>query len=148
VVEQMLRQLTAVAWRDRLDPRVHALARELTDREASRQAKVGAIVDHLDRFWVGRSAEPTDAEHVTSASALLSGLTARSVDADDACLFVATLAMSVGVRCRFVAARYGQSWTCWVAYEVGDCWETVDPLRQRPEREPDERVTGPVPGEG
>ena len=52
-------------------------------------------------------------------------------DADDACLFLATLAMSVGIRCRFVAARYGQSWTCWVAYEVGDHWETVDPLRVR-----------------
>jgi hypothetical protein len=69
-----------------------------------------------------------------------------ALDADDACAIVAALAMSVGVRCRLVAVRYGQSWTCWVAYKVGDHWENVDPLRQRPDREPDEVVTGPEGG--
>jgi len=150
-IEQTLSQLTAVAWRDRMDPLVYQLARDLTDREASRQAKMRAIVDHLGRFQLGLQADPARTETITGTTSLLltglSGATTK-VDADDACLFVATLAMSVGIRCRFVAARYDQSWTCWVAYEVGDHWETVDPLRQRPARDPDEQVTGPVPGEG
>lgn len=146
-IEQTLHQLTEVAWRDRLDPLVYQLARDLTDREARRQEKVAAIVDHLGRFQVGRTADPARAETVAGATLLLTGLAGTAVDADDACLFVATLAMSVGIRCRFVAARYDQAWTCWVAYEVGDHWETVDPLRQRPERDPDELVMGPMPGE-
>ncbi len=129
-IEQTLHQLTAVAWRDRADWMVYQLARDLTGHEASPKQKVEAIVAEVHRKY-GRF----------DSSAV------ESLDADDACLFVATLAMSVGIRCRFVAARYDQAWTCWVAYEVGDHWETVDPLRQRPERDPDELVMGPMPGE-
>lgn len=147
-IETALRALTAVAWRDRLSPAVYKLARRLTDREASRQQKMEAIVDHLHReFRVGRPADPIASEAVSSPEVLAMGLASPTLDADDACLFVAALAMSVGIRCRFVGARYGHSWTCWIDYEVGDHWETVDPLRQRPDREPDERVTGSIPNE-
>lgn len=68
------------------------------------------------------------------------------LDVDDACLFVAALAMSVGIRCRLVGARYGRSWTCFVAYETeSGPWETIDPLRQQLGQEPDERLLGPLP---
>lgn len=147
-IEQTLGQLTAVAWRDRLDPLVYWLARDLTDPEARRQEKVAAIVDHLGRFQLWRPADPVRTESVSVATLRLTEPAGTMVDADDACLFVATLAMSVGIRCRFLAARYDQAWTCWVAYEVGDHWETVDPLRQRPARDPDEQVMGPIPEEG
>jgi len=141
----LLRHLTSIAGRDRLNPAVYKTARELTDCEATTQQKVEAIVDHLHRsFQLGR-ADASEEETMASPAQLLASQ--RPVDADDACAVVAALAMSVGVRCRFAAIRYGQSWTCWVAYEVGDHWEVVDPLRQRPEREPDEQVLGPIPGE-
>jgi len=88
---------------------ISRLARELTDSEPDRNSKMRALVDELHRRWSG------------------------VVDADDACLFVIALAVSVGIRCRFVAARFGpHSWTCFVAYETEDGrWETVDPLRQK-----------------
>ena len=77
-----------------------------------------------------------------------------SIDADDACVFVAAAAMSVGIPCRFVGVRYGSSWTCWLSFEVdspptASCtkptpeprWEMIDPLRQKkPDHEPDEQA--------
>lgn len=144
---ELLRHLTALAWRDRLDPAVYKMARELTDRESTRQQKMGAIVDSLhQRFQLART-DASEEETLASPAQLLVAQRG-SLDADDACSIVATLAMSVGIRCRLVAVRYGHSWTCWVDYEVGDHWETIDPLRQRPERDPDETVVGPNPDEG
>ncbi len=140
----LLRHLTALAWRDRLDPAVYKMAREVTHREATVQQKVEAIVDSLHRRFQLARTDASAEETLASPSQLLAG--DGSMDADDACAVVAALAMSVGVRCRLLAVRYGQSWTCWVSYEVGDHWETVDPLRQRPEREPDEVVAGPEGG--
>jgi hypothetical protein len=151
-ITQTLRNLTAVAWRGRLSQNVYKLARHITDREASCQAKVGALVDELHQhaqyipspadtgMFVPWSADPGPTPPDPTSRCMI------PFDADYACLFVATLAMSVGIRCRFVGVRYDQSWTCWVSYEVGDHWDTIDPLRQRPERDPDERVVGPVPG--
>lgn len=63
---------------------------------------------------------------------------------------LAAMAMSLGIRCRLIAVRYGHSWTCLVAYEDSDGsdrWTIVDPLRQRPERDPDETVTMSMPNE-
>lgn len=143
---ELLRRLTAIAWRDRLDPAVHKLAREMTDRAATRQQKMEAIVDSLHhRFQLAR----TDAseEETLSSPAQLLATQRGAMDADDACAVVAALAMSVGIRCQFIAAKYDQSWTCWVAYEVeeGEPMEVVDPLRQRPDRDPDVMVMGPAP---
>ena len=118
-----LQELTRLAWEGRLDPRVHTLALRVTGTEARRQDKMRALVDDMHRRYDS----------------------AASLDADDACLFVASAAMSVGIRCRFFALRYGAAWTCRVAYEVGDHWERIDPLRQHTEREPDETVIGPIP---
>lgn len=145
-IEFILRELTEVARHSRSSSSVCELAYRLTDREVSRQRKVGAIVDYMHRTYRVGCADPLDAEMLATPERLLSGF-AGMVDADEACLFVLTLLSSVGIRCRLVGARYGQSWTCWVSYDVGDRWETVDPLRQRPEREPDERVLGPIAGD-
>ena len=144
-VEQTLRQLAALAWRDRLSPLIYAKARELTDRKSNRQQKMDAIVVELHRRY-GFRPDPSEAETLDGSAHMRAGHK-PIIDADDACLVVAGLAMSVSIRCRFVAARYDQSWTCWVAYEVGDHWETIDPLRQRPEREPDELLMGSMPDE-
>ncbi len=144
---ELLRHLTALAWRDRLDPAVYKMARELTDREATRQQKVEAIVDSLHRRFQLARTDASEEETLASPAQLLAAQRG-ALDADDACAIVAALAMSVGIRCRLVAVRYGYSWTCWVSYEVGDHWETCDPLRQHPEHEPDQTVTGPIPGEG
>jgi len=121
-IETTLRALTNSAWQARLYSSVHSLAIELTAPEERREGKVRALVDDLDRRF-----PPGD-----------------SLDADDACVFVASLAMSVGIPCRLVAVRYGHSWTCWLQYEAGLLWETIDPLRQKPDREPDEQVLGPT----
>jgi len=147
-IDLTLQALTRLAWRIRLDPKVYLLARRLTDPEASRQAKMEAIVDELHRRPI-RTPDPTPAESFAvnyDRFGVFLHLS-RPLDADDACLFVAATAMSVGIRCRIVGARYGNAWTCAVDYAVGDHWETIDPLRQRPEREPDERVLGPLPDE-
>ena len=144
-IEITLQQLTRTCWKNRLDPAVYRFARRLTDREASRQAKMAALVAELHRTD-HHAPSPVDSETMT-VPLDADRLAEVPLEADYACLFVASGAMSVGIRCRLVAARYGQSWTCWVSYEVGDHWETVDPLRQRPERGPDEQVLGPIPGE-
>ena len=152
MIKLTLQALTQFAWRNRLDPKVHMLARKLTDPEASRQKKMEAIVAELHRRSV-HIPSPADVETLAvipfdAAAGWQKPIEMVPLDADDACAFVAAAAMSVGIRCRLVAVRYGQSWTCWVAYEVGDHWETVDPLRARPAREPGEIVMGPMPEEG
>ena len=155
-IELTLQALTRIAWQNRLDPAVYQLARRLTDPEASRQKKMEAIVAELHRHAV-RIPAPTDTETFATPFMADPGVDRAPLDtdavvvpfdADDACLFVASAAMSVGIRCRLIGARYGQSWTCWIAYEVGDHWEIIDPLRQRSERrDPDEQVMGPLPDE-
>lgn len=140
-IDVVLEEMTAAAERDCEVPIARTLAGFLTDREPGVGDKVRALVDELHRRF-RLAPDPAGREALASPLA-----TDEPVDADGACLFVATLAMSVGIRCRFVAARYGQSWTCWLAYEDGeDRWVTVDPLRRRPERGPDEGVLGRVAG--
>jgi|ERR1700722_1016837 len=125
-IEKTLESLTRTAWENQLDPRVRQLACKLTGSETSRQDKMRALVDDLHRIVVSPWGP--------------------SLDADDACVFVAAAAMSVDIPCRFIGVRYGQSWTCWLQYEAGIIWETIDPLRQKTGLEPDEQVIGPFPG--
>ncbi len=66
----------------------------------------------------------------------------QPIDADDACLFVASCALSIGIPCRFVAQRYGQSWTVRLRYEVAGQWETIDCMNQSTTRETDEEIVG------
>jgi hypothetical protein len=137
-IEWILRSIAQSAWQSRLDPRVYLLARKLTDHEARREDKMRALVDELHRqSAIARRYETTDVALGAMAS----------LDADDACVFVAAAAMSVGIPCRFVGVRYGHSWTCWLQYEAGLIWEMIDPLRQKTDREPDEQVIGPNPKE-
>ena len=64
------------------------------------------------------------------------------MDADDACLFLAAFAMSVGIPCRIVGARYRERcWTCCVAYEDEEGrWTGIDPLRQETDQSCDELI--------
>jgi hypothetical protein len=137
-IETTLRALTNIAWQARLDPRVHRFAVNLTAPEERREGKMRALVDELHRRFV---LAPDCHRECLLPLTLTPG---ASLDADDACVFVAAAAMSVGIPCRFVGARYGHSWTCWIQYEAGLLWETIDPLRQKPNREPDEEVLGPT----
>ena len=158
VIEAIIYTLTQRAWVDRADPTVYRWARHLTYPEVGRHDKVRAIVAEVRRqFRFPAGVDPATAETLSSARHLLDA--GRAVDADDACLLLATAAMSVGIPCRFVAARYRHSWTCWVAYQVGERWQVVDPLLPPPtpeipgepwewplpERKPDETVWGPPP---
>ena len=65
------------------------------------------------------------------------------MDADDACLFVASCALSIGIPCRFVARRYGgHTWTVRLGYKVAGRWEIIDCTRQSADRIPDEEIVG------
>jgi hypothetical protein len=138
-LKMMMQQLTLLSWRARLDPRVHTLAREVTDSKVDRQDKIRALVNELHRRFVVRT-DPSVDEFVTVFPP-----DGAFMDADDACLFVAAAAMSVGIPCRIVAVRYGPVWSCLVQYEAGLIWETIDPLRQKLGRDPDELVVPEPP---
>jgi hypothetical protein len=140
-VEKSLESLAQLAWRERLAPSTYRRARELTNSKISRKDKMEALVDELHRQFV-LAPDPVK-ETITVRPP-----DGASLDADDACLFVAAAAMSVGIPCRFIGVRYGHSWTCWLSYYDAGRWETIDPLRQkRPDREPDEQVQVSLPKE-
>lgn len=147
-IETYLKQLANIAWQSRLDPRIHYLALQSTGPQTGRLSKMETLVGELHRRFV-LAPDPAHSESINTQFE-----TGDSLDVADACIFVAAAAMSVGIPCRIVGARYGQSWTCFVSYEVdppagASCteplatprWETIDPLRQkRPDREPDELI--------
>ena len=148
-IELTLNVLSDMAWRERNNLMVGRFARAMTRPEMSRPEKIEAIVDFMQRefYRIDQQHDPLEAEVIMGCGTLM-GL--AKLDADDASLLFAALAMSLGIRCRMVAARYGYSWTCWVACEESDGsdkWTTVDPLRQRPERDPDDTVTVLMPNE-
>ena len=140
-ITSTLQTMKILTERCQVEPRVHSLAETLADPLDSRAEEIREFVDELHRRFtyapdpIGEYVSmPFEPGRVT-------------VDADDACVFVAALAVSVGIRCRFVAARYGRSWTCFLEYEEADGkWTLVDPLRQKTDRSPDELVKGPVIG--
>lgn len=134
-IEQSLRLLTDRAWVERLNPRVREWTRSTIHaaRTLDRDVAMHALVDELYR--------------ATGAGArtLIDG---TFMDADDACLAVAAAAMSVGILCRFVSERRGNCWTVRLVYEASPGqWETIDCLRQHTDKEPDERVLGPIPSD-
>lgn len=157
-MEGSLQMLAALAWRYRADMHVHRLARGVCygsrygEPGADRRARVERIVDELHRRFV-YAPDPIN-ETVGLISSMLSDVVncPTTGDVDDACLFVASLAMSVGIPCRFIAARYHKrSWTLRVAYEDEEgLWTVVDVLRQRTELFEnlvfEELMFGPVPG--
>ena len=116
-----LQILAETARRDSSE-QLRRLARDLTDAGPDIPGKVRALVDALHR----------------------SGARSVSViDADDACLFVAAAAHSLGIPCRFVAMRFGErSWTVRLRYEVDGRWEEIDCMDQSTVRGPDEEIVG------
>ena len=116
-----LQILAETARRDSSE-QLRRLARDLTDAVPDIPGKVRALVDALHR----------------------SGARSVSViDADDACLFVAAAAHSLGIPCRFVAMRFGErSWTVRLRYEVDGRWEEIDCMDQSTVRGPDEEIVG------
>jgi transglutaminase superfamily protein len=135
-IKEVLHELTITAERGGTNSAVQTLAIKLTKQEPNRHDKIRAIVDELHRRFVN------------SHSPIEMGVTGipmgegHAVDADEACLFVAALAQSVGIQCRFVAARFNRSWTCFIEYErENGQWEMIDPLREwKVSTEPDERI--------
>jgi hypothetical protein len=123
-IEATLHGLTRVAWQARLIPNLYEIARHFTISKTNVYDKMWALADRVHPW----------SKYI-------------SMDADEVCLLVTSLALSVGIRCRFVGVRYGQSWTCWVAYEDGDQWKVLDPTRPGMDRAPDEQVMGPLPNE-
>lgn len=126
--------LTRMAHLESIRPELTILAREATRYESSRSGKLRALAELQARF--ARGTEPPHIEEVSSMT---------SSDADDVCLFVAAAALSLGIPCRFVAARYGQNWTCQLAYEIEGRWNQwviVDRVAEWTTQVPDEEVTG------
>ncbi len=146
-----LQILAETARRDSSEP----LARDLTDAVPDIPGKVRALVDALHRSGA-RSSQAgqdrfvravhgdapgffldvgcSDPVHISSVSV---------IDADDACLFVAAAAHSLGIPCRFVAMRFGErSWTVRLRYEVDGRWEEIDCMDQSTVRGPDEEIVG------
>lgn len=125
-IERMLQGLTAFADRKRADEELRAAADRLTESAPDRYSKMGRIVDELHRRYVYA---PDPVNETIGPMPLPEG---SVMDVDDACLFVAVLATSIGIPCRFVAARYGRNWTLFLTYQDEEGrWEAVDPLRQR-----------------
>lgn len=137
-IDRTLQALVDLAWRKREDSPYRELAQAATEDESTRTDKMLAIIDELhSRFTY--AADPIQGEFIGPVPYTPGG----TVDADDACLFVMTLAMGVGIPCRIVGARYRKfSWTCFVSYqdEAGD-WNNIDPLRQKTVFVPNELVT-------
>ena len=125
-IEAQLGALAALAWRK--SPEVRVRAHALTDHGIDRQDKIRLIIDDLHRRFFYAPDPVKESIHWPSSDDACNG-----VDVDDACLVVAAFAMSVGIPCRIVGARYRERcWTCFVAYEDEEGrWVGVDPLRQK-----------------
>ncbi len=136
-LDEQLAALATVAMRERASPDVHVLALEVTASSSNRRDTMRLLVDELHRRF-RYAPDPTE---VLGSMPRTHG---NTVDVDDACIFVAALAGSLGICCRFVAARYDRSWTLFLDYETEDGrWETIDPLRHPGLKDPDERIEGP-----
>jgi len=120
----------------RTDSSFLRLARGLVRQ--SRSATMHAFVDELHRRFV-YAPDPTTAEFLQ-----VPWEPGMSIDADDACLFVAVLAKAVDIPCRFVLARYRErAWTVFLSYEDEEGrWIGIDPLRQKTKQRLEELVFG------
>lgn len=136
-IEITVQMLARMAWRSRRNPKLYQLARRLTAPWKDRQDKMEALVQELHH-----RGDPIETDCLSLVLTMSDeGVPREGVDADDAAVFVAAAAMSVGIPCRIVGVRYGHAWTCRVDYEVGDHWESIDPLQQTAGRKPDEEIT-------
>jgi hypothetical protein len=139
-VEDQLDAMTRLAARSS----VQAFARKLTENEPTVHGKMRAIVDEIHRRFV-YSPDP-----VHETLGMLDMDQGGSMDVDDACVTVAAMALSVGIKCRLVLASYRRScWTVRVAYEEDGAWTVVDVLRQpwSDHLRFEQLIIGPVIGE-
>lgn len=136
-IEECLKAMTHLMGGacDHVPPEIRELAKRLTDPFTNRREDMTAFIDELHRRFQ-YAADPLD-----ECVGPIPFKPGTRIDADDACMFVAALAVSAGIPCRFVGARYGRSWTCFLEYqESHGSWTMVDPMRQSGIREPDELV--------
>jgi len=140
---EAIKALNKAVEREHTKTAVRELAYKLTTGKPLRRDKLNAIIDELHR----RCAYAPDPIRGEFVLALLpdeppSAATRQPIDADDACYFVAALAASIDIECRFVLARYGRaSWTCFIAYENEEgLWQNINPLREKTEQVPNELV--------
>jgi hypothetical protein len=125
--------------------------RDRVRSDAGARAKVTRVVDLVRSRCLG--VDPTTAETLAGLPELLaSGVVLAPMDADDAVLAAATACLAASIPVRIVGARYGYSWTCWLAYrdEAGQ-WVTVDVLggeRAGERHVPDEQVVVDCPPDG
>ena len=139
-IDGSLRAIAIAAERAQATPEIQKIAQGVTTNATERAEKMRLIVDELHRRYTYA------ADHISEAVGPVPLLEGSTMDVDDACLFVAALAMSLGIRCRIVAARYERCWTCFVDYEAEDGgWVTIDPLRQRTQRAPEQWIVGLEP---
>ena len=111
-IKMTLELLARSAWLSRFDPRVQLLARDVTDVETGRADKMRALVDELHRRFVLAPDPPTQERSVMDLfdinkldeqmrREIDSVVNPRpSIDADDACVFVAAAAMMLAWRRR------------------------------------------------
>jgi len=123
-IKSMLSALNEYAWRHRVDQKVHMFARKAADEGTDHGDKVRLIIEKLHRRFV-YAPDPVK-EGITS-------LEDGHGDVEDFCWFTAACAMSIGIPCRIVGARYNKRcWTCFVAYQdEKGYWTGVDPLQQK-----------------
>jgi hypothetical protein len=102
-IEMSLREIARRAREYQGHDAVHDLASSLTRAQPDVFDKVARITEHVRK-------------------------NSSSKDADDAVLSAAAMCLSVGIPCRIVGARYGQSWTCWLSYQDEGQWTSLDVL--------------------
>jgi hypothetical protein len=139
-VEDQLDAMTRLASR----ASVRDFTRKLTENEPDAHGKMRAIIDEIHRRFV-YSPDPTH-----ESFGLLEMDLGGAMDVDDACVTVAAMALSVGIKCRLVLASYRRScWTMRIAYEADEAWTVVDVLRQpwSDHLRFEQLIIGPVIGE-
>ena len=123
---------------------------ELSLRGVVRQALEASQRDDVRRLALEVAGDRPNTSIASEVASIMDWVTrvvgfdsSRIVDADEAAFAALMLLLVRGVRCRLVGARFGISWTCWLAYLSDDEeWVTVDPMNvgRVPDRQPDERV--------
>jgi hypothetical protein len=130
-IGEALRYMAALSWHSSRES--EKIAHDLTQNLSSNRDKVMAIVRGLS--LAASQISPSDQE------GFLPGV---SQEADDSVIAAACACKAVGIPCRIVGARYGQAWTCWLAYQDDGNWHTIDAVTglDAPGAmpEPDERI--------
>jgi hypothetical protein len=110
--------------------------------------QVAAVMNHILRHIGFDCTDPTEREFLHRFEP---DRPTPILDADDAVLVAATLLLCAwpnGIDLSIVGARFGHSWTCWLAYRDDGRWIMVDVLDggRQPTRQPDERIDIAVDG--